>query len=151
MPKLNATGTTIQPGPRLIDGSELLAILNGDRNFSGMSIGQGGLMWGSSADNLTASTVQTLAGALQLSQMFNRVTTANNSDAVKLPASTGSGLNIAVTNDSGQTIQVFPFEATATIDSGAAGASVNISNGKRVEFWTSSAGVWISQASTKTT
>ena len=114
MPKTNAVGTQIQPGPRLIDGSDILGILSGSVNFSSISMGNGSvatpsLLYESSTDNITALAAGTQAGATQLYSEINRITVAaGNGASVMLPPS-APGLTVVVQNHSGYSIQVYGF------------------------------------------
>lgn len=146
MAEVSNTPQLFQPGFRLIDGAQLNSALAGEA--------------GSTDDGITASTTQTLAGAKQLTLLFNRVTTANASDAVKLPPSgSTAGLPnnnmVVIANDSGATVQVFPGGSNDIIDGGAAGAAANLTNAKRAIFWctkdTGGVRTWVSLATTKST
>ena len=76
------------------------------------------------ADGLTASTTQTLAGALALSKRINRVTTvATSGNAVKLPALV-PGQQIDIYNAGANPMKVFPAASGVAIDGGSAGAAV---------------------------
>jgi len=147
MAEVTNTPQPFQPGFRLIDGSQLNALLTQQLYATDSGI--------------VASTVQTRAGAKQLTQAISQIATANASDAVKLP---GSGANVngvpspnvmLIANDSGQTIQIFPAGANDVIDGGAAGAAVNMGTGKRGIFMViSDVGglrTWVSVATTKST
>jgi hypothetical protein len=121
MAEVSTTPTLFQPGFRLIDGTDL------NKAIAGFSL--------STDSGVTASTVQTRAGAKQLTQAITSVTTSAASDAVKLPASGAGALNMLVVfNESGQTVQVFPGGANDIIDGGTAGAAVNLGNNKGAIF-----------------
>ena len=80
------------PGPRLIDGGELLQFAN---NQYSVAIG------------ITALAGGGQAGATPLSAAFNRVdTVATNSDSVALPQAI-PGNKVTVYNNTGQTLAVF--------------------------------------------
>lgn len=97
---------------------------------------------GTISTGLTASTTQTLVGALQLTGDYNNVTTvANSGDAVKLPAAT-LGARVWVTNSGGNPMGVFPQASTDIIDGGSAGAKVTCTNAKSAMFTCIAAGVW---------
>lgn len=98
---------------------------------------------GSISTGLTASTVQTLAGALQLISDYNNVATVGTAaDAVKLPPAK-LGARVWVTNSAASNAMgVFPSETTTTIDGGSAGAKVTISAAKSAMFTCIVAGAW---------
>lgn len=112
--------TPFQSGFRLINGDDLNAAFANDVTAA--------------ADGLVASTMQTRLGGISINTPVSRVGTANASDAVTLCGPPGvagailpqAGMTFWVKNTSGQTIQVFPPGANDTIDSGAAGAAVNL-------------------------
>lgn len=86
------------------------------------------------ANALTASTTQTRVGGLALTKAVNRVTTvANSGDAVTLPA-LAAGQSVIVINDGANPAKVFPNGASDTIDGGAGGAAVTLTNAKKAEF-----------------
>lgn len=88
---------------------------------------------------LTASTTQTLAGALKLTSKFNYVaTSANSGDAVSLPAMT-PGQTTTIFNDGANPIKVFPSASNIAIDGGSNGAAVTLTNAKRASFHCKSA------------
>lgn len=119
MAVVSQTPQPFQPGFRLIDGAALNA-----------SISQEVL---ASTDGVTASITQTRAGGLAITFPVTRVSSANASDAVTLGgagAVVAAGTIFIIANKGGQTIQVFPPGASDKIDGGAAGASVNLGNGK---------------------
>ncbi len=94
---------------------------------------------GDGATGLVA-TGSTAADALQLSAVFNAITTSSASTGVKLPP-TEVGAMVGVFNGSGQTIVAYP-PTGSTIN--AAASSVNITNGKGVLFFATSATTWVS-------
>ncbi len=76
----------------------------------------------------------TITDALQLSASFNTITTSSASTGVKLPNVTAGWLGIR--NDSGQTINVFPYSTATTMNAGA--TSVTLATAKTmIVFWTS--------------
>lgn len=83
----------------------------------------GSQMVQSSADNLTASTTQTLAGALQLTAQYNRVTTvATAGNAVKLPLGY-PGMSVCIVNGAASNnMQVYAYQAADKIN-GIAGST----------------------------
>lgn len=98
---------------------------------------------GSISTGLTASTTQTLAGALQLTSSYNNVTTVGTAaDAVKLPAAV-KGAQVWVTNSAAaNSMGIFPQAATDIIDGGSAGAKVNCAVTKSALFTCIANGVW---------
>jgi hypothetical protein len=104
---------------------------------------------------ITASTTQTLVGAYQLSAGFSQITTANASDAVKLPNMSSLGpptnidgsLNVVIANNTANSVQVFPNLSTDVIVSngsaGGAGAAFTLTTLKTLECWAATAsGRW---------
>ncbi len=70
----------------------------------------------SAADNLTASTTQTLAGALPIPATYSRFTTvASAGNAARLPAGF-RGMSIGVVNAGANPMQVYAFQAADTIN-----------------------------------
>jgi hypothetical protein len=80
------------------------------------------------------------ATALQLSAVFNAITTSAASTGVKLPP-TEAGAMVGIWNASGQTIKVYPATGS-TIN--AAAASVDLADGKAALFFAPSATTWAS-------
>ena len=94
---------------------------------------------GDTATGLVA--VGSTAGtALQLSAVFNAITTSAASTGVKLPP-TEAGAMVGIWNASGQTIKVYPA-TSSTIN--AAAASVDLADGKAALFFATSATTWAS-------
>lgn len=86
------------------------------------------------ATALVASLTHTIVGATALTKQVNVVATvANAGDAVKLAALTPGQLQI-VFNEGAHAAAVFPAGAGYTIDGGAAGASVTLSEDLRAIF-----------------
>jgi hypothetical protein len=116
MAEVDQVPQQFQPGPRLIDGSQLNSWLQL------LSLG--------SADALVPSTTQTRAGGTAIRYSLTRVAAANASDAVTLGGANNvvpAGAVFVIANKSGQTIQVFPPGANDKIDGGSVGAAVNLS------------------------
>ena len=87
---------------------------------------------------ITASVVQTQAGATQLNGSYNEVATvANSGDACKTPFLDGSGIRLVVINNGANDLQLFPFPGVDI------GAGVNVSRTMVPGF----VGVWISRTS----
>lgn len=93
---------------------------------------------GDGADALTA-TGTTATDALQLSAVYNTVSTAAASTGVKLPP-TEAGATVVVNNDGANTLTVYP--ATGSTIDGA--ASVTIATTKRRIFFGVTATKWTS-------
>jgi len=81
----------------------------------------------SSQDAITAGlSAGGQAGAYPLTAKLNRVSSANSTDGVRLPASK-PGLVRFIWNNSGNSIRVFPATGDA-INGGSPNASVNVAN-----------------------
>lgn len=93
-------------------------------------------------DGATAlvATGSSATDALQLSAVFNAITTSSASTGVKLPP-TEVGAMVGIWNASNQTIAVYPATGS-TIN--AAAASVNLANNKAALFFATSATTWAS-------
>lgn len=120
-----ASGSTI-PSP-VITGIESLSVTNG----------------------ITASTTQTLAGALALTSALNVISTvATAGNAVKLaPVSVNVGQVQTVMNNGASAAAIFPFETATAIDSAGTAASVTLTNGRSANFFQNTASTWVSQGS----
>lgn len=86
------------------------------------------------------ATGTTIADALQLSAVFNTITTSSASTGVILPP-TEAGALIGIRNDSGQTITIYP-KAGSTINAGA--SSVTVATAKTILLFAPSATTWAS-------
>ena len=86
------------------------------------------------------ATGSTIADALQLSAVFNTITTSSASTGVILPP-TEAGALIGLRNDSGQTITVYP-KAGSTINAGA--STLSVATAKTVLLFATSATTWAS-------
>jgi len=93
---------------------------------------------GTGAVGLVA-TGTTAADALQLSVSNNTITTSAASTGVKLPP-TESGARMIIRNDSGQTITVYPFNTSTTMNAGA--TSVTLATAKTMLLVGMSATTW---------
>ena len=82
----------------------------------------------------------TIADALQLSAVWNTVTTSSASTGLSLPP-TEVGAMVGVRNDSGQTIVIYP-KSGSTIN--AAASSLNVATAKTVILFATSATTWAS-------
>ena len=83
----------------------------------------------------------TATDALQLSAVWNTITTSSASTGVKLPP-TEAGAVVGIRNDSGQTITVYPFNISSTIN--AAATSVTLATAKTMILFAPSATTWAS-------
>ena len=81
----------------------------------------------------------TAADALQLNVSNNTITTSAASTGVKLPP-TESGARMIIRNDSGQTITIYPFNTSSTINAGA--TSVTLATAKTMLLVGMSATTW---------
>jgi hypothetical protein len=97
---------------------------------------------GDGATGLVA-TGSTATDALQLSAVFNAITTSAASTGVKLPP-TEVGAMVGIRNDSGQTIKVYP-PSGSTIN--AAASSVNLATATSMLVFATSATTWASVTS----
>lgn len=82
----------------------------------------------------------TAADALQLSAVWNTITTSSASTGVKLPP-TEAGAMVGIRNDSGQTVTVYPA-TSSTINAGA--SSVSLATAKTMILFATSATTWAS-------
>jgi hypothetical protein len=83
----------------------------------------------------------TAATALQLSAVFNAITTSASGTGVKLPP-TEVGAMVGIRNDSGQTVTVYPYDTSSTIN--AAATSLSVATAKTVLLFATSATTWAS-------
>jgi hypothetical protein len=90
------------------------------------------------------ATGTTAADALQLSAVWNTVTTSSASTGLKLPP-TEAGAVVGIRNDSGQTLTIYPFNTSSTIN--AAAASVTLATAKTMILFAPSATTWASVTS----
>ena len=82
----------------------------------------------------------TIADALQLSAVWNTITTSSSGTGVILPP-TEVGAMIGIRNDSGQTVTVYP-KAGSTINAGA--STLSFATAKTVILFATSATTWAS-------
>jgi hypothetical protein len=82
----------------------------------------------------------TIADALLLSADYNTITTSASGTGVRL-LPTEVGATVAIRNDSGQTITVYPFSVASTINAGA--SSLSLATAKTAVFYATSATTWI--------
>jgi hypothetical protein len=86
------------------------------------------------------ATGTTITDALQLSAVWNTITTSSASTGVILPP-TETGAMVGIRNDSGQTITVYP-KAGSTIN--AAASNLSVATAKTVILFAVSATTWAS-------
>lgn len=98
---------------------------------------------GDGATGLVA-TGSAATDALQLSAVWNTITTSAASTGVKLPP-TEAGAVVGIRNDSGQTITVYPFNTSSTVNAGA--TSVTLATAKTMILFAPSATTWASVTS----
>ena len=93
-------------------------------------------------DGATAlvATGSTAADALQLSAVWNTITTSSSGTGVILPP-TEVGAMIGIRNDSGQAVTVYP-KAGSTIN--AAASTLSVATAKTVILFATSATTWAS-------
>jgi hypothetical protein len=108
-----------------------------------------GLSSVSVTNGITASTTQTLAGAVPLTSAFNVISTvATAANAVKLaPVSVNIGQVQTVMNNGASACAIYPFETATAIDGGSTAASVTLTNGHSANFFQNTASTWVSQGS----
>jgi hypothetical protein len=117
------------PGPRLFGGEQLNSLLAGP-------------VW-SSQQSVTANGTSQAAGT-QITATITNFTTVASSGVAILPKAV-AGTLILVLNNGANTLTIYPFATTDTIDSAAAGASVSLSTTSRgAWFYAVATGVWIS-------
>lgn len=108
-----------------------------------------GLSSQSVTNGITASTTQTLAGAVALTSAVNVISTvATAGNAVKLaPVSVNIGQVQTVMNNGASAAAIFPFETATAIDAAGTAASVTLTNGRSANFFQNTASTWVSQGS----
>jgi hypothetical protein len=134
-------GTTNIP----IEGA-LTGTFNGSVGATTPGTGAFTIITGSVANNLTAGTTHTLAGATPLTAQINVLATvANASDAAALPSANAAmvGSAVVVFNNGAHAAAIWPQAADA-IDGGSAGAAVTLTNAKRCIYYCIAANTWIS-------
>lgn len=94
---------------------------------------------GDGATGLVA-TGSTATDALQLSAVWNTITTSSASTGVKLPP-TEVGAMVGIRNDSGQTITIYPATGSTV---NAATANVTVLTAKTIILFATSATTWAS-------
>jgi hypothetical protein len=112
----------------------------------------GGIPQEAVTSGITASTTQTLAGAVPLTTAVNvisTVATANN--AVKLaPVSLNTGycqVQIVI-NNGASAASIFPYETATAIDSHSTAAAATLTNGHSAFFFQNTPSTWVSIGST---
>lgn len=95
---------------------------------------------------ITASTVQTQAGAFGLTASFNHIATANGNDAIRLPQAL-PGSEVVIINSTGQNVNLFPAVNDA-INAAGANNSVSIATATTSKYYCTTAGQWWGGATT---
>lgn len=119
---------TFDPGPRLIDGSDL------NNNFDAPVT--------SAANAITARAGGGQTNGTALVKTINRVTVvATAADSVKLPQSVAGMMVVVVNADSADALAVFPFLGDK-INALAANAVLSVAANKTIIFFCAVAGTW---------
>lgn len=84
-----------------------------------------------------------IGDATQLAATFNNITTVAASTGVKLYDSTSNGYCIAVRNSGANNLNVYPPNASGTINGGSAGAAVVVATTEVAVFFKVAANTWI--------
>lgn len=131
----------------VINGGTLAQTLAAGSSFSSPVVT--GLMSWSVTNGITASTTQTLAGAVPLTAGINIISTvATAANAVKLaPVSVNIGQIQVVMNNGASACAIFPFETATAIDSAGTASSVTLTNGHSANFFQNTGSTWVSQGS----
>ena len=107
-----------------------------------------GLPINSVVNGITASTTQTLAGAVPLTGYWNVVSTVGTAaDAVKLPAVANIGQACWVINNGASACGIFPNESATAIDTHGTAAAATLTTIHRALFIQNTASTWVSVAS----
>jgi len=138
------TGGTQGSLANLINGGTVAQTIAAGSLFSGIQLE-------SIANALTASTTQTLAGALPLTASLNVVSTVGTAgDAVKLPPvaiNSGYAQVVAIVNNGASALSIFPYESATAIDTHSAAAAGTLTTLHRAFFLQNTASTWVSIAS----
>jgi hypothetical protein len=115
-------------------------------NVTAANLSYTGLLDNSITNSITASTTQTLAGAVAINTGIAIVTKVGTAgDAVKLPpVGSGVGTQCWIFNNGASAMSVFPFETLTTIDGGTTAAAVTMTNAKNAVFIQTTGTSWIS-------
>lgn len=110
-----------------------------------------GLLSEDIANAITASTTQTLAGALPLTKNVNVVSTVGTAgDAVKLPPvslNVGFAQQCWIINNGASALSIFPNETATAIDTHSTAAAGTLTTLHRGLFIQNTASTWVSVAS----
>lgn len=128
MAVVSSTPQPFPPGKALQDGSDINPVLANPKV--------------SAQSGLTALGAAQATG-LGLSSVINEVTVAAANAGVVLPGAKAGAIIYVFNAGTGQTIKVYP-NGTDTIDGGAAGGSVNLSNNSRCGYYCKQPGQWLS-------
>lgn len=116
------------------------------KNVTAANVTTTGFNINSITNNITASTTQTLAGAVAINTGVAVVTKVGTAgDAVKLPlVLTPAGNEVWIFNNGASAMSIFPGETLTTIDGGTTAAAVTLTNAKNAVFIQTSGTSWIS-------
>jgi hypothetical protein len=102
-------------------------------------------------NGITASTTQTVAGAVPLTAAVNVISVvANANDAVKLPPlaiNTGFCQVVRVINNGASAASIFAYETSTAIDTHATNTAATLTTLHRADFMQNTASTWVSMAS----
>lgn len=136
----------------------LSSVINGGTVAQTLPVGStipspliGGVPSESITNAITASTTQTLAGALPLTNAINVISVVGTAgDAVKLPAlqiNSGFAQVVRVINNGASACSVFANETTTAIDTHATNTAATLTTLHRADFMQNTASTWVSMAS----
>ena len=116
------------------------------KNVTAANLTTTGFTINSITNNITASTTQTLAGAVAINTGIAIVTKVGTAaDAVKLPLVLSTpGNEVWIFNNGASAMSIFPGETLTTIDGGTTAAAVTLTNAKNAVFIQTSGTSWIS-------
>jgi hypothetical protein len=143
------TPSTILVTPTGGTQGNLADLINGGTvttSVSATNLSYTGLLHNSITNSITASTTQTLAGAVAINTGIAIVTKVGTAgDAVKLPPVAATGGNeVWIFNNGASAMSVFPAETSTTIDGGTTAAAVTMTNSKNAVFIQTTGTSWIS-------
>ena len=110
--------------------------------INGVQLQNNALLYFTNNTNITA-TGTTLATAFTLTNQYNIVTfTYPGGSGVSLPTPGAAGTDITIINKGTNSLSVYPNSASASIDSGAAGAAITLTAGSQLIVVSSSTSQW---------
>lgn len=125
--------------------------LESDGDLAQDATNGGNLLWTKPSTGIAvaAATGLTAAGtiitdALDLTAVFNHVTTAAASTGVQL-WDAPIGVEIIVVNSGANALNVWPHDGSGTLNGGAAGSAVSIATNAHAYFWRVSSTDWIAR------